>query len=374
MNNDALNRQVRKLYPRHFLRGIAGLLVLTWVCLAAPVMASNNRPLINPAFTPLLESAELGGRTLVWAELGDAGGRPLLFAVGFPHAAATGAGVLSVLNDFLDRQGVRLIAMERTGATNRSSFDPDDTLDNYVMDVVNLTAHLGIEHFSMMAFSAGGPGALAVAAQLPQRVRSLHLMAARGRYEDALAERTGEQDVFNALSNDPFALAPFFQSFPPPRFFLDPGTVSFLDTFFGPEFVDEFIAEGIESLDQNPEGLSLSRAIGYQPWSFELADVIAPVFVYQGWADPVILPEGFSQDTPARVGGLATVRFYPGESHFETHLRHLDQVVLDMRHQGRVISMCGTQGQRLTTRYVRVRQVRERLQDGFVYGDCFWRQ
>ncbi|MEO0423498.1 MAG: alpha/beta hydrolase [Pseudomonadota bacterium] len=359
---------------RRSQRPWAGLtLALTSLLVAlavAPAAAADG--LLNPPFFPAVNSETIDGRTLVWSELGAADGFPLFFAVGFPHAASTGAGALSPLDEFLRRENVRLIAFERTGATNRSTFDVDDTLDDYVADVERITALLGVERFSVLAFSAGGPGALAVAATFPERVRSVHLMAARGRYEDALAERTGEQADFEALIDDPLAYAPFYEFFPPPRVFLDPNDVAFLDANFGTEFVDFYFATAIEELDQNPEGLSASRAIGYQPWSFALGDVVAPVFVYQGWDDTSIKAEGYAQDTAARVGGASSVRFYPGESHFEAHLKHVDQVVLDLQTFGRRLILCVADGEGRRTEQVPVPRVARRLQEGATIGDCVW--
>ncbi len=346
----------------------AALLILV----AFPTVCSAG--LLNEPFFPEVQTVAFDDRTLAFAELGDPQGTPLLFAVGFPHAASTGAGVLSPFDNYLKRQRIRLIAIERTGATFRSSFDVTDTLDTYVSDVASLTHHLDIDRFAVMAFSAGGPGALALAAQMPERVRSLHLMSARGRYTDQLAQRSGESDAFAALTNDPLAFAPFFQQFPPPRNFLDSADVAFLDRNFGPEFVDFYFATAIEELEQNPEGLSASRAIAYQPWSFSLAEVTAPVFIYQGWEDRSILPGGYSQDTAARVGGLSSVRFYPGESHFHTHLRHFDQVIADLRYGGQRVVMCRPQTlhRRSVTRLVPARSVNAKLQGGYRYGNCFW--
>lgn len=346
--------------------------------MAGPAAAAGE--LLNDPFFPVVRNVEVDGRVLVWAELGDPKGRPLVFAVGFPHAASAGAGLLSPFDGFLHRNGIRLVAVERTGATNRSTFTPDDTLDDYVSDVERLTAHLGIDRFAVMGYSAGGPGALALAAKMPERVTSVHLVSARGRYTDELAPRTGEQRFYEALIEDPFAFAPAFESFPPPRFLFDPRDIAFLDRNFGEVFLDFYIGTSLEELDQNPRGLSASRAIGYQPWSFTLADVVAPVFIYQGWEDQIILPTGFAQDTPARVTGVATVRFYPGEAHIETHLHHFDQVILDMKHLGTKVVMCGRDDDgdsdsdkgRSRTRSVKVSQVRDLLQEGYIYGDCVW--
>ncbi len=355
----------------HRLRKIAIRAVLA--CAAVPG-AQASEELLNTPFFGEAQSLTVDERTLVWSEIGAPDGNPLVFAVGFPHAAVIGTGVLSPFDQFLRRNNVRLVAIERTGATNRSTFTLADTLDDYVTDVGTITAHLGLERFSVLAFSAGGPGALALAATFPERVRSVHLMAARGRYTDALAERSGEQDAFETLIDDPLGFAPFYQSFPPPRDLFDPNDIAFLDTNFGTDFLDFYFAKAIQTLDQNPEGLSASRAIGYQPWSFELGDVEAPVFIYQGWADGSILATGYSQDTAARVGGAVSVRFYPDESHFETHLKHFDQVILDVQTLGGKFVMCVSRAQsnRSFTRQVSLALVARRLREGARFGDCVW--
>ncbi|MEM9057043.1 MAG: alpha/beta hydrolase [Pseudomonadota bacterium] len=355
----------------HNIRNIAIAAALT--CAAAPGVFAGEGLLSTPFFGEA-QSLTVDERTLVWSEIGAAEGRPLVFAVGFPHAAVVGTGVLSPFDGFLKRNNIRLIAVERTGATNRSTFTLTDTLDDYVSDVETILAQLNVDRFSVLAFSAGGPGALALAARFPERVRSVHLMAARGRYTDELAERSAEQDAFETLIDDPLGFAPLYQNFPPPRALFDPNDMAFLDANFGTDFLDFYFAKAIQTLDQNPEGLSASRAIGYQPWSFELGDVQAPVFVYQGWADSSILATGYSQDTAARVGGAVSVRFYPAESHFETHLRHFDQVIVDMQTLGAKFVMCVPRPQAgsSVTRQVPVALVARRLREGARLGDCLW--
>lgn len=358
---------------KHVTRSTVALLVLFHVGPAfATDQHSASRLELNQHFVPELQSASLNGRVLAWAELGDPGGRSLVYAVGFPHLSLPAASVLSPFDAYLKRQKIRLIVFERTGASAVSTFDISDTLDTYVSDLNALLAHLDVGKFSLMGYSAGGPGALAVAASMPERIRSLHLVAARGRYTDELADRTGEAETSARLLDDPLANAPGLQVFPPARFLLPPDVADFYDRFFGADFIDSTLTQSFTAVPHSPEGISLSSAIGYQPWAFALQDVVVKTFVYQGLDDRVIQHQGYAQDTTARLGGEVIPRFYPGQNHFTTLTVHFDQLVADMHHLGRFVIMCGAANDRKRTSLVRSDRVKQALLRGATYGDCVW--
>jgi pimeloyl-ACP methyl ester carboxylesterase len=102
------------------------------------------------------------GRTLGYAEFGAASG-PVVFAFhGFPASRLD-----AVLFDRAARQQrVRIIAPDRPGF-GLSSFQVTRRITDWPADVRALADHLGLQSFSVIGVSGGGPYALACAAQLP---------------------------------------------------------------------------------------------------------------------------------------------------------------------------------------------------------------
>src|SRR5262249_53252312 len=102
------------------------------------------------------------GRWLSYDDVGDLSGAPVVYLHGCPDCRLTrhpddGAAA---------RAGVRLIAVDRPGY---GSSDEDEGADEnaLALDVIALADALGIERFAVFGWSAGGPGALALAAGHP---------------------------------------------------------------------------------------------------------------------------------------------------------------------------------------------------------------
>ena len=115
-----------------------------------------------------MSSLELpDGRRLAYTVTGPRDGTPVVYchgAIGTP--LDTGVN----LKQLTARLGVRYIAPSRPG-TGCSDPSPGRGVLDMARDVEALADHLGVGHFSVIGVSAGGPYALAVAHQLPDRVR-----------------------------------------------------------------------------------------------------------------------------------------------------------------------------------------------------------
>ena len=109
------------------------------------------------------------GRRLGYAEHGDPVGTPVFFFHGsagsrLEHPADVCA------------TGIRIISTDRPGH-GLSDFQPGRKLIDWPDDVAQLAAHLGIDKFYILGWSAGGPHALACAYSLPERVAAVALAA-----------------------------------------------------------------------------------------------------------------------------------------------------------------------------------------------------
>src|ERR1700680_322947 len=107
-----------------------------------------------------------GGRRLRYSEAGPGAGAPLIYCHG---AIGTPLGRALDLDALLSDVGVRYVAISRPGVGG-SDPAPGRTVGEFADDVRQLTEALGIQRFSVVGVSAGGPYALAIAHQLPGRV------------------------------------------------------------------------------------------------------------------------------------------------------------------------------------------------------------
>ncbi len=134
---------------------------------------TSSSPSTSGAGLPPEQSIRLtDGRRIVYLDLGDPAGTPLLHNHGglssaFDIVPATAAATAA---------GVRIIAPNRPGV-GRSDLQPGRTTAGWSADVAELADQLGIERFAVLGWSLGGAFAQAAAVGLPERVTTLSLVA-----------------------------------------------------------------------------------------------------------------------------------------------------------------------------------------------------
>lgn len=115
------------------------------------------------------------GRRMMVADVGDPHGTPVFYIAGYGHcrlarhpddSLAAGAGV-------------RLLAIDPPGLGGSDPL-PGYTLRSWARDGIELAGQLGIGQFAALGWSWGGPYALALACQYPDRVTSIGLVSALG--------------------------------------------------------------------------------------------------------------------------------------------------------------------------------------------------
>jgi pimeloyl-ACP methyl ester carboxylesterase len=113
------------------------------------------------------------GRRLAYTVTGPADGYPVLYchgAIGTPVSATIDLEALTA------ELGIRYVAPSRPGIGG-SDPDPGRSILSFAADARELVEHLGVEHFSVVGVSAGGPYALALSHALRSRVRRVAVVS-----------------------------------------------------------------------------------------------------------------------------------------------------------------------------------------------------
>lgn len=231
------------------------------------------------------------GRSLAYAEWGDAGGRPLVLIHGRP-----GSRLLCPDADATESAGVRLITVDRPGY-GRSDPTPDPSYLHWADDFAELHGLLGLPSCPIVGWSAGGPFALAFAVRRPDLTSTVGLIASVGPLVEIPAARdelTPEvRRIIDLYHQDPAAaMEAITRRF---AWYADEPT-SIFDGFGPPGGPDEDlltqpnIREAMnqamrEGARQGLAGLVSDWILDSVPWGFDVADVTQEVGIWCGALD-----------------------------------------------------------------------------------------
>jgi pimeloyl-ACP methyl ester carboxylesterase len=245
------------------------------------------------------------GRTVAYAEFGEAAGTPVLLC----HGSAE-SRLVEVDADWTAECGVRVITADRPGFGGSEPL-PDRTLLGWARDAEDLADALNLEVFSLIGWSGGGPHALATAHALGSRVRRIALIGSfapfrlvPGAYE-AMAPHT--RALCDLAPSDPRGTAELVAEFakgwvddpstfglggvPPPE---DEAVMS--HPTWGPNLRAQ-IHEGLRRAD----GIAWDAAALYGDWGFAVDEVTQSADVWHGASDavtPVLNGEWLARTLP----------------------------------------------------------------------------
>lgn len=111
-------------------------------------------------------------RQLAYAEYGESNGAPVFLFHGLPGSRLS----WGYLPDNPFPPGLRIVAPDRPGY-GKSDPKPRRTLLDWADDITGLADVLEIEKFAVLGVSGGGPGALAYAWKVPERLTSVGAVA-----------------------------------------------------------------------------------------------------------------------------------------------------------------------------------------------------
>lgn len=254
------------------------------------------------------------GRTLAWTSYGDPEGTPVVAVHGSPDSAA----VWRLADPAARRAAVRVIAPDRPGF-GASTPKPGRSILDWVDDLDELTDHLGLGGYRMLAISGGSPYALASAWRHPGRISALGLLSVIAPLDvPGIADQASLpiRFTFFAARRLPFLLRPMAAAMV---------RTTRRDIDAAAERLIKLRPEADRTVIRRPEVMAVLKANlpsqfndagsianemrnAARPWGFELDDVTVPTLIWQGGLDDV--------HTPAMADHLAS-RLPQATLHYE---------------------------------------------------------
>ena len=275
------------------------------------------------------------GRTIGYATWGDPEGTLVFFAHGTPGSRRVRC---PSLDDpaWLSQRRLRFIGVDRPGY-GYSCPRPEAGLLECAEDFVRVADRLGIECFSAIGFSGGGPYALALGALVPERVEGLAVVSGLGMLDRPEAlEGMDEANAadFEMARESPEVLATE----------LDEAARDLRENSWGnvSEISDElpegdrrileqpdaqafFFGPSQEAVRQGASGWVDDHLRFVRPWPFRLDEIVGVDVRFYHGEDDVLVPAHHAKHLAERIPG-SRLQLYSGEGHFSID-RHIKEIV-----------------------------------------------
>jgi pimeloyl-ACP methyl ester carboxylesterase len=256
------------------------------------------------------------GRTLAYTEIGTPDGPIALYFHGAPGSRLE----LVALDERFAGVGLRVITADRPGYGGSTPLHGRTTAD-WADDVAALADHLGVERFTVMGLSSGGPYTVACASLLGDRVTGA--IVAAGNTDMSWSEASdgylqSELEMM-AMDDEDAAVAWCIERYGPDGsgFFggegdMDLGEVD--NAWLADEAnLSSLMATMSEAFRQGVVGYAHDITVQGRTWTFDPTAITARTIVVHGAHDRLV-PIGHSRHTASLIPG-AERRELPGVGH-----------------------------------------------------------
>ena len=270
------------------------------------------------------------GRNLSIAQFGSPAGPPVFYFHGYPGSRQEVA--------ILDHLPLRIISIDRPGYGSSTPL-PGRRLLDWPADVAAAADQLGVDRFTVLGVSGGGPYATACAYALPQRVSAAVLLCPvppPEALEGLPARALGDLGLLMFLGRNPRAARAFLTTARwlgrNPRL-LTPALIQRFGALRLPASDLQALAEPAssrvlasfrEGIRPGIEGVWMDAQIYAQPWGFALDAVQVPVELWHGTADTIV-PAATSEVYRAIPGLRRTL--IDGAGHYAMIITHGPRIV-----------------------------------------------
>jgi pimeloyl-ACP methyl ester carboxylesterase len=251
----------------------------------------------------------MDGRAIAYLDLGPPDGPVVLSC----HGGLSSRFDARLADAAAHAAGVRIISPDRPGV-GRSGPVRDPSLGRWPLDVVELTARLGVARFSVVGWSLGGCYAAAVAHDLRGQVDHLGLVASVippdwSGMRDGLSRMDrfflGWCERAPSLDRAGFRAVHTMAAHSPKRMAKSAG--------FPPAVADTLCAAIAEGTRTSEGPLADYRIMG-RPWGFDPAAITVPTTIWQGDADTMV-PVSWGRRLADAMPN-ATLALIPGGTHY----------------------------------------------------------
>lgn len=276
------------------------------------------------------------GRRLAVRCYGAAGGPVVFYFHGHPGSRLDWAMIDP--DQRAAAHGVRVIALDRPGY-GASTPAPGRQLLDWPGDVLAAADHLGVEQFSVLGYSGGGPFALACAHRISgDRLTATTVVAGMGPADSPGQARSLGWWLYSgarpSIRSTTIPASAWASRRTPDRAAIALAGLALpradRRALRDPRVAAGLLATWREAFAHGSAGAQHDVAIYTQPWGFELAEVAAPVTLWHGTAD---------RNVPVSVGrhvaGLlpdARLHELPGHGHVSV-FTDLPAIVESLRQQ-----------------------------------------
>ena len=274
------------------------------------------------------------GRKIGFAEYGDAHGIPIFYFHGLPGSRLEAGN----FNDVAIANHYRLIGIDRPGM-GLSSIDRKRTILSWAADVTNFANYLGIEKFSIVGHSGGGPFVAACALAIPERLTGAAIvsgMAPLEKPESRIGIPRGHRTVYGLLKTMPWLATVMMKlqliMLKNPNKMMKQMIKQLPEVdqaiFRDPVMGKALINSTIEAFRNGVAGPAFEMNLLFNPWGFNLENVKYPITIWQGDLDaqaPVSHAKIYANLIPG-----AQLKLMKNEGHLSLLKNHIGEILKDV--------------------------------------------